>query len=40
LHKVNTHQRIFLGPHGGFSIFYTDLVYIILSEIQLKISQG
>jgi hypothetical protein len=37
--EPNTHQRIFLGLHAGPLIFYTISIHIILSRIQLKISQ-
>jgi hypothetical protein len=39
LFKPNTRQEIFLGPHAGFSVFYTDPIPIILIIVQLKISQ-
>ena len=40
LPKPNTHQRTFSGPCTNPSLFYTNLISIFLSRIQLKISQG
>jgi len=37
--EPNTRQIIFLEPYAGPSIFYIDQINIILSRIQLKISQ-
>jgi hypothetical protein len=40
LPEPNTRHKIFLGPHTGPSVFYTNPIHIILSKIQFKISQG
>ena len=40
LPKPNTRQRTFSGPCTNPSLFYTNLISILLSRIQLKISQG
>jgi hypothetical protein len=37
--EPNTPLKIFLGPHVNLLVFYTDPIHIILSRIQLKISQ-
>jgi hypothetical protein len=39
LPKPNNHQEIFLRPHTGPSVFYTDPINIILRKVQLKILQ-
>jgi hypothetical protein len=36
----STLVRYFSGPHTGLSVIYFDLIRIILSKVQLKISQG
>jgi hypothetical protein len=40
LSKPNTRQRTFSGPYANPSLFYTNLISIFFSRIQLKISQG
>jgi len=32
-------KKLLLELHTGFSVFYADLIYIILNKIQFKISQ-
>jgi len=38
--EPNTPLRIFSRPYAGPLLFYTNPICIILSKIQLKISQG
>jgi len=37
--QAQQHSKKFFGPYVSFSVFYIDLIRIILSRIQLKISQ-